>query len=181
MGEKDHRGMGLVLVYTGDGKGKTTAALGLSLRQAGWGKRVLIIQFMKGAGNVYGEKVACERFLPSIEIEQHGRDEFVNLKNPDRKDKELAMGALERAKEALRSREYGMVVLDEINVALSCGLIPEQDVLDTLASRPPSVDIVLTGRGCPPSVIERADMVSEVREIKHHFRKGVESRAGIEY
>jgi ATP:corrinoid adenosyltransferase len=100
---------GLVLVYTGDGKGKTTAALGLALRQIGWGRRVLIIQFMKGAGNVYGERIAAEKYLPLLEIEQHGRDEFVNLGEPAVVDKSLAHKALARAAEAFASGKYGMV------------------------------------------------------------------------
>ncbi len=181
MPENGVPGRGLVMVYTGDGKGKTTAALGLSLRQAGWGRRVLFIQFMKGKGNVYGERIAAEKFLPLLEIEQHGRDVFVNLKDPDPVDKELAQKGLARAREAMTESKYAMVVLDEINVALSAGLVSERDVLDLLASRPPDVDLVLTGRYCPKEIIDHADMVSEVREVKHHYQKGVASRAGIEY
>jgi cob(I)alamin adenosyltransferase len=172
---------GMVMVYTGNGKGKTTAALGLALRQVGWGRRVLFIQFMKGKGNVYGERIAAEKYLPLLEIEQHGRDEFVNLSDPARVDTELAQGALKRAEEAVASGEYGLVVLDEVNVAVAIGLIETADVLRLLDKRPSHVDVVLTGRYCPKEIMDRADMVSEVKEVKHHFTKGVKARQGIEY
>ena len=172
---------GLVMVYTGDGKGKTTAALGLALRQIGWGRRVLFIQFMKGQGNVYGERIAAEKYLPLLEIEQHGRDAFVDLKNPAEMDKDLARAALRRAEEAFAGGEYGMVVLDEVNVAMACGLIEVGSVLELLRKRPPGLDVVLTGRYCPKEVMEVADMVSSVQEVKHHFQKGVRAKEGIEY
>lgn len=172
---------GLVLVYTGDGKGKTTAALGLALRQVGWGRRVLVIQFMKGKGNVYGERIAAEKHLPLLEIEQHGRDEFVDLKDPASVDKELARGALRRAEEAFSSGRYGLVVLDEVNVAAACGLVEVSEVLDLLKKRSSGLDVVLTGRYCPQEIVDAADMVSEVKELKHHFKKGVRARKGIEY
>lgn len=171
----------LVLVYTGNGKGKTTAALGLALRQIGWDRRVLVIQFMKGKGNVYGERMAAERFLPLLEIEQHGRDEFVNLSNPAELDAELARKALERAEEAMESGEYGMVVLDEVNVAMATGMIDPKEVLALLDKRHKNTDVVLTGRYCPKEIEDRADMVSEVREVKHHFRRGIPAKKGIEY
>ena len=139
----------LVLVYTGNGKGKTTAALGLALRQVGWDRRVLVIQFMKGKGNVYGERVAAERYLPLLEIEQHGRDEFVNLADPAEVDARLAREALKRAEEALASGDYGMVVLDEVNVAVATGMIDARDVLTVLDKRHEDTDVVLTGRYCP--------------------------------
>jgi len=172
---------GLVIVYTGDGKGKTTAALGLALRQIGWGRRVLVIQFMKGKGNVYGERIAAEKHLPLLEIEQHGRDEFVDLKDPASVDKDLAHGALKRAEDAFSSGKYGLVVLDEVNVAVACGLVETGEVLDLLKRRPPELDVVLTGRYCPQQVIDAADMASEVKELKHHFKKGVRAREGIEF
>jgi cob(I)alamin adenosyltransferase len=172
---------GLVLVYTGNGKGKTTAALGLALRQIGWGRRVLVIQFMKGKGNVYGERIAAEKYLPLLEIEQHGRDEFVNLGDPATVDRDLAAKALARAKEAFASGKYGMVVLDEVNVAIACGLVETSDVLALLKERPQELDVVLTGRYCPQEIMDAADAVSEVKELKHHFQKRVAAREGIEY
>jgi len=174
-------GESLVLVYTGNGKGKTTAALGLALRQVGWDRKVLVIQFMKDKGNVHGERMAAERYLPLLEIEQHGRDEFVDLKNPAQLDVELARKALRRAEEALTSGEYGMVVLDEINVAMATGLVDPKEVLDLLDRRHKNTDVVLTGRYCPKEIEDRADMVSEVKEVKHHFRQGIPARKGIEY
>lgn len=181
-----HRGkekppQGLVMVYTGDGKGKTTAALGLALRQVGWGKRVLFIQFMKGKGNVYGERIAAEKYLPLLEIEQLGREDFVNMVDPAKVDKDLAKKAIQRAEEALALNTYDLIVLDEVNVAAACGLIDVEDVLNVLAKRPPHVDMVLTGRYCPESIMEKADMVSEVKEVKHHYNSGVPARKGIEF
>jgi len=172
---------GLVMVYTGDGKGKTTAALGLALRQIGWGRKTLFLQFMKGEGNVYGERIAAERYLPDLEIEQWGRDSFVDLNDPDQIDRVLAEKGFERAKEAINSGEYGLVVLDEACIAMACGLLPTQEVIELIESRPSHVDIVLTGRYCPQSIIDIADMVSEVKEIKHHFTRGIKARKGIEY
>lgn len=172
---------GLVLVYTGNGKGKTTAALGLALRQVGWGRKVLFVQFMKGKSNVSGERIAAEKCLPLLEMEQYGRDEFVNLANPAQVDAELARKALCRAKEAIMSGGYGLVVLDEVNVALATGLVETSDVLAILDSRPGGVDVVLTGRYCPKEILDKADMVSEVSEVKHHFARGVKARQGIEY
>lgn len=174
-------GKGLVLVYTGNGKGKTTAALGLALRQTGWGRKVLVIQFMKGKGNVYGERIAAEKYLPLLEIEQHGREDFVNLADPAQADTELAQKALRRVEDAVMSGEYGLIVLDEVNVAMASGMVEVGDVLAILEKRPPGVDIVLTGRYCPREILEKADMVSEVKEVKHHFAKGVQARKGIEY
>ena len=172
---------GIVMVYTGDGKGKTTAALGLSLRQVGWGKRVLVIQFMKGPGNVYGEKLAAEKCLLNLCIEQMGRDEFVNLSEPDDIDIELAQKALARAEKAMLSGECDMLVLDEVNVAMGCGLLQVSQVAGLIDKKPEHLDLVLTGRRCPEEIIEKADMVSEIKEIKHHYARGVQARKGIEY
>lgn len=172
---------GLVMVYTGDGKGKTTAALGLALRQVGWGRKVLFLQFMKGEGNVYGEKIAAEKFLPLLELEQWGRDEFVNLSNPDSIDVDMAQKAIERAKQAAQSQGYGLLVLDEICVAMACGLVSVDQVIELLADKPEELDIILTGRYCPDRILEFADMVSEVKEIKHHYAEGIGARKGIEF
>jgi cob(I)alamin adenosyltransferase len=172
---------GLVMVYTGDGKGKTTAALGLSLRQIGWGRKVLFLQFMKGKGNVYGERISAEKFLPDLEIEQWGREEFVDLSNPDSVDRDLAQKGLERAREAMESGVYGLLVLDEICVAVACGLLSTDQVVELVTSKPENLDMVLTGRYCPGKIMEIADMVSEVKEVKHHYVKGVAAREGIEF
>jgi cob(I)alamin adenosyltransferase len=170
---------GLVIVLTGDGKGKTTGALGQALRALGHGLKVLIIQFMKG--KKYGEVLAAEQYLPNLTIVRSGLDSFVMKNNPAPVDIELARQGLNLAKKALSSGEYSMVILDEINVALDFKLIPLDDVLDMIRSRHSSVDVVLTGRYAPPEIIEIADTVSEVKEIKHHYSKGVKERAGIEF
>jgi cob(I)alamin adenosyltransferase len=171
---------GLVLVYTGDGKGKTTAALGGALRTAGHGNKVLVVQFMKG--KKYGEVLAAEKYLSGmLTMVQCGLDSFVMKNNPAAVDIELAQQGLALAKKAIASGDYQMVVLDEINVALDFKLVPLEDVIEMIKTKPASLDLVLTGRYVPPEVLELADMVSEVREIKHHLAQGIKERAGMEY
>ncbi len=169
---------GLVMVYTGDGKGKTTAAVGQALRALGHGFRVYMIHFMKGRD--YGEFLASEK-LPHLTVDRAGRDTFVNRSNPDPLDIELAREGFARAVRAVKSGEYDLVVLDEINVAVDYGLIPEAELFTLLGEKPTGVDLILTGRGASPELIKRADMVSEVLMIKHHYNNGVEGRKGIEY
>jgi cob(I)alamin adenosyltransferase len=170
---------GLVQVYTGNGKGKTTAAFGQALRALGQGYRVYILQFMKG--RKYGEFLAAERYLPNVTIELTGLDSFVMRDNPAPADIELAKQGLELAKKAIASKRYDMVILDEINVAVDFKLVALADVLDMVRSKPPELDLILTGRYANPEIIALADLVSEVREIKHHYAAGVKDRAGIEY
>lgn len=169
---------GLVMVYTGDGKGKTTAAVGQALRALGHGYRVYMIHFMKGRD--YGEFLAAEK-LALLTIDRAGRDEFVKRGAPDPVDIELARAGFERARKAVGSGEYDLVVLDEINVAVDYGLIAEADLFSLLEEKPPAVDLILTGRGASPELVRRADMVSEVLMIKHHYNDGVGDRKGIEY
>jgi len=170
---------GLVFVYTGNGKGKTTAAMGQALRAIGHGLKVLVIQFMKG--KKYGEVLAAEKYLPGVDIYQCGLDSFVMRGNPAPVDIELARKGLSIAKEALTSGEYNMVILDEINIALDFKLIPLGDVVEMIKHKAPSINLILTGRYAPPEIIELADTVSEVNEVKHHYAAGVKERAGIEY
>jgi cob(I)alamin adenosyltransferase len=170
---------GTVQVYTGDGKGKTTAALGLALRAAGHGLRTYVIQFMKGSSN-YGELKVAES-LGGLVIEQSGRDTFVDRENPAPEDVELAKRGLEKARAAITGGEYDIVILDEINVALDFGLITLDDVRGLIAARPASLELVLTGRSAHPEIVKLADLVSEVLKIKHHYDAGVEAREGIEY
>jgi cob(I)alamin adenosyltransferase len=170
---------GLVFVFTGNGKGKTTAAMGQTLRAVGHGLKVMILQFMKG--KKYGEVLAAEKYLPGVTIYQCGLDSFVMRGNPAPVDVELAVQGLNIAKKALASGEYNMVILDEINVALDFKLISLDDVVDVIKNKAPSVDLILTGRYAPPEIIELADTVSEVQEIKHHYSAGVKERAGIEF
>jgi len=170
---------GLVQVYTGNGKGKTTAAFGQALRAVGQGFRVCIIQFMKG--RKYGEFLAAERFLPNLTVRLSGLDSFVMRDNPAPLDIELAKQGLALAREAVASGDYEMVILDEINVAVDFKLIPVADVIDLIRTKPPAVDLILTGRYAPPEIIALADTVSEIREVKHHYNAGIKDRAGIEY
>ena len=170
---------GLVQVYTGNGKGKTTAAFGQALRAVGQGFRVCIIQFMKG--RKYGEFLAAERFLPNLTVRLSGLDSFVMRDNPAPLDIELAKQGLTLAREAVASGDYEMVILDEINVAVDFKLIPVADVIDLIQTRPPAVDLILTGRYAAPEIIALADTVSEIREVKHHYNAGIKDRAGIEY
>ncbi len=171
-------GKGIVMLFTGNGKGKTTAAVGAAVRAAGHGASVLIIQFMKG--RLYGELAALAK-IEGITIEQHGRDEFVDPKSPERIDVELAMKGWERAVEAAGSDPPSLLVLDEINVAVSFGLIPLESVIDFIQHRPDGMDMILTGRYAAPELVEIADTVTEMKEIKHHYNAGVKMRKGIEY
>jgi cob(I)alamin adenosyltransferase len=166
-----------VQLYTGDGKGKTTASLGAALRAVGHGKRVLVIQFMKG--RLYGELAAVEG-IEGFTIEQFGRDEFVDPKNPEQIDIELAGKGWNRAVEA-SGEELDVLVLDEINVAVSFGLIELERVVEFVKNRPEHLELILTGRYAPDELIDLADTVTEMREIKHHYRNGIEARKGVEY
>ncbi|MDZ4164369.1 MAG: cob(I)yrinic acid a,c-diamide adenosyltransferase [Smithellaceae bacterium] len=170
---------GLVLVITGNGKGKTTAAFGLALRAIGHGARVLAVQFMKG--RKYGEYLAAEAYLPNLTIRMSGLDSFVMRDNPAPIDLEMAEAGLAMVKEAIASSAYDLIILDEINVAMDFKLIPLADVLDIIKTKPAALDLVLTGRYAPQEIIALADTVSEVREIKHHYLAGIKDRAGIEY
>jgi cob(I)alamin adenosyltransferase len=170
---------GLVQVYTGNGKGKTTAAFGQALRAVGQGFRVCVIQFMKG--RKYGEFLAAERCLPNLTVHLSGLDSFVMRDNPAPLDIELAKQGLALAREAVTSGDYDMVILDEINVAVDFKLIPLGDVVALIQGKPPALDLILTGRYAPPEIMELADTVSEIREIKHHYNAGIKDRAGIEY
>lgn len=169
---------GTIQLYTGNGKGKTTAALGAALRALGHGRKVAMIQFMKG--RLYGELAAAKR-LEGFTIEQHGRDEFVDSKNPAAVDRDLAAGGWRRAEELARSGEIDMLILDEINVAVAYGLIELETVLAFMRGKPERLELILTGRYAPEPMMALADTVTEMREIRHHFSRGVAARKGIEY
>jgi cob(I)alamin adenosyltransferase len=170
---------GLVQVYTGSGKGKTSAALGLALRAIGRGLKVYVVQFIKG-GFDYGELHVVDR-LPNLTLKSFGRGKFITSKPPEKEDVKLAEKALKLAEEIIESREYDIVVLDEINVALHLKLIKLPDVVEMIKKKPENVEIVLTGRNAPEEIIELADLVTELKEIKHPFSKGLQARKGIEY
>ncbi|MDI6807898.1 MAG: cob(I)yrinic acid a,c-diamide adenosyltransferase [Candidatus Eisenbacteria bacterium] len=169
---------GLVQVYTGDGKGKTTAAIGCGLRASGHGLGVLIIQFMKG--REYGELNAL-RQIPSFTIIQSGRDSFVSRENPSPEDRKLARDGFEKARNAVLSGDYDLVILDEINVAVDFGLIGVDEVISLIEKKPERLELILTGRNAHARIVELADLVSEMKEVKHHYRKGIPARKGIEF
>jgi len=167
---------GYIQVYTGNGKGKTTAALGITLRATCAGNKVFFGQFMKG--QLYSELKAPE-YLPGLEIEQFGEPHFISGK-PSEEDKLNAAKGLQRMKEVLTTKEYDIVVFDEINTTLFFKLIPISDVLAVLDLKPEKTEVILTGRCAPEEIIEKADLVTEMQEIKHYYNEGVDSRAGIE-
>jgi len=170
--------VGLTQVYTGNGKGKTTAALGLALRAMGRDLKVYMIQFIKG-GFDYGE-LYIRDCLPNFRLIAFGRGEFINGPLTE-VDLEQAREAFQMAKKVINSEEYDIVILDEINVALHLGLIPLDEVIDLIKGKPSHIELVLTGRYAPPEILELADLVTEMREIKHPYQKGVLARKGIEY
>jgi len=172
--------MGYIHCYTGNGKGKTTASLGLALRAAGHKKKVMIIQFMKGNIN-YGELAGVEMLSPYVTLKQFGRESFVSKDNPDRVDIEFARKGLEFASEIIKSNKFDIVILDEINVALDFKLIELEKVIEIIQSKPAELELVLTGRYAPKEIIELSDLVTEMREIKHYYYKNVMGREGIEY
>jgi len=168
---------GYVQVYTGDGKGKTTAALGLALRATGAGIKVFIAQFVKGMH--YCELDILKKLSDLITCNQYGRDCFI-YKEPEQADIEIARRGLEESKEAINSGEYGLVILDEANIATYYNLFTVEELLDVIDKRPEHVEIVVTGRKADPGIIERADLVTEMKEIKHYYSSGVNARRGFE-
>ena len=168
---------GYLQVYTGDGKGKTTAALGLSLRAAGAGLKVYIAQFLKQGD--YSEIKALKRFSGAIVLEQFGLGQFVKGQ-PTQAEMDAAHGGLEKARQVLSSGDYDMVILEEANVAAAIGLFSVKDLMDTIQQKPDHVELVITGRGAAQEVIEKADLVTEMKAVKHYYDKGVQARRGIE-
>lgn len=169
---------GCLQVYTGNGKGKTTAALGLCLRAVGRGLNVCFFQFIKGGGP-YGEQLVAEKLAPLFTIIQTGRPGWVNTRDISA-DRAAAQAALQQAREIISSGAYDVVVLDELNGALGFGLVDLEQVLELIALRPPQMELVITGRNAHEQVIAAADLVTEMREIKHYYKAGVPARAGIE-
>lgn len=171
----------MVVVYTGDGKGKTTAALGLALRAAGHGMKVLIIQFIKSYKR-YGELKFVKKYDCGIEIKTMGKG-YVGIKgdlHPFEEHVKAAKKTLEFAKQQILSKKYDIIVLDEINIALDKKLLAVKDVTNLIKQKPPELHLVLTGRGAPRKLIQLADLVSEVKDIKHPFKKGIPAQKGIE-
>lgn len=196
--------LGLVQVFTGDGKGKTSSSLGMALRAVGQGLKVYMIQFMKSGDT--GELFAVKKYLPDFKIVQFGKDALedkqvkifqfdgegqikpVGPKNgkyyiflPDREEQEPSRRALEHAFHVAMSEQYNVLILDEACVALEKGLITNEEMMKLIDEKPEELELVLTGRGCPEAIKERADLVSEIKEIKHPFNKGILARRGIDY
>jgi cob(I)alamin adenosyltransferase len=169
---------GVLLVVTGNGKGKTTAAFGAALRALGHGFSIAVVQFLKG--RIYGE-LSVLRDRLGVEVWQFGRNAYVDPKDPDPRDRELARAGLDKAWEMVRGGRHDLLILDEVNVVADFGLVPVEEVLELARARPRWMDLIWTGRNAPAAMVGLADTVSEVREIKHHYRKGIESRAGMEY
>lgn len=169
---------GYTHVYTGNGKGKTTAAFGLALRAVGAGKKVFFGQFVKGGK--YAEIRAVEQFLPGIQVRQFGRDCFIE-KEPEQADIDLARAGLEACETILKGGEYDMVVLDEASIAIYFALFTVDELLGVLDKTREGTEVIITGRYAPKELIEYADLVTEMKNVKHYYDNGVEAREGIEY
>lgn len=173
---------GLVIVYTGKGKGKTTAALGMALRAVGYDHKVCMIQFIKGSWH-YGEMTSSKRLEPEFELTAIGKG-FVGIiddKSPIEDHKKIAQEALKVAQEKINSKMYHIVILDEINYAINLGLVSLKDVIDVISNRPDDLNLVLTGNHAKDEIIEKADLVTEMREIKHPFKSGIKAKKGIDF
>ncbi len=173
---------GWVIVYTGGGKGKTTAALGLALRAVGYDKKIRMIQFIKGSWH-YGEMSSSSRLEPNLELVAVGRG-FVGILDDNstfEQHKTMAQTALNIAKKDMVSDRYDIIILDEINYAVKMDLINEDDVLDLIRARPRHIDLILTGNHARPAIVDAADLVTEMKEVKHPFKKGIRARRGIDF
>lgn len=170
---------GYIQVYPGNGKGKTTAAIGQAVRAAGTGLKTFIIQFMKEYP--YSEISSLKELNKWITVEQYGKDDFVYKDEmPGQEDLSIAKRALSRAEDIILSGEFDLVILDEIIVAVYFKLFTTDDVLNLINKKPRDVELILTGRYCPKEIIDKADLITEMQEVKHYYKKGVLSRKGIE-
>jgi len=173
---------GLIIVYTGKGKGKTTAALGIALRAVGYGKKICMIQFIKGSWH-YGEMDSSKRLEPEFEMVAIGKG-FVGIiddKTPKVEHEKIAKEAIKISIEKVQSGKYDIVILDEINYAINLNLVKIEDVLNLIKSKPSGIDLVLTGNYAKDEIIELADLVTEMKEIKHPFQRGIKAKKGIDF
>lgn len=173
---------GLVIVYTGKGKGKTTAALGMALRAIGYNYKICMIQFIKGTWH-YGEMTSSKRLEPEFELTAVGKG-FVGIiddKSPRADHERIAIEALRLSREKIESGRYDIIILDEINYAVNLGLIKIEDVLDLIKSKPSNLNLVLTGNHVSQEIIDVADLVTEMKEIKHPFKLGIKAKKGIDF
>lgn len=171
---------GLIRVFTGNGKGKTTAALGIALRCISNGRKVFMVQFLKSPDST-GEHKSAEALAPMLVIEPMGRKGFIRRGQGKPGDREMAIAALDEARRVMLDGSYQVIILDEVNIALHMNLLEAEELLSFIDSKPPDVELVLTGRYAHPDVIARADTVLEMKKVKHHFDDGVKATAGIEY
>jgi cob(I)alamin adenosyltransferase len=171
--------LGAVQVYTGNGKGKTTAALGLAFRALGRGLKVYMIQFLKGRET--GESAIAARLSPDLTLRFFGRPGLVNLKSPGPRDLDFIRQAWDTSREVILAGAYDLVILDEINLVLAHGLIPMAELAEVLRGRPPGVEVILTGRQAPPELLALADLATEMHPVKHYYQAGVKARRGIEW
>lgn len=169
----------MLQVYTGTGKGKTTAALGVALRGAGYGLTTLMFSFLKD-DPAYGEAKA-EKTLPWFTLKQVGRDAFVNFRNPDPVDIAMCRAGWEQAKQAIAAKAADIIILDELNIVLATQLLPAAEVAEFLQQHQHKLEIIMTGRGAPEEICAIADLVTDMQEVKHYFHKGVSSRNGIDH
>nr|AIF25192.1 Cob(I)alamin adenosyltransferase (cobO, btuR) [uncultured marine thaumarchaeote SAT1000_48_A08] len=173
---------GLVIVYTGGGKGKTTAALGLALRAIGYNHKVCMIQFIKGSWH-YGEMDSSKKLAPEFELIAVGKG-FVGImddKSPREEHEKIAEEAIKICKEKISSRNFDLVILDEVNYAIDLGLINIEDVIELIKTKPDNLDVVLTGNNAKQEIIDLADLVTEMKEIKHPFKSGIKAKKGIDF
>jgi cob(I)alamin adenosyltransferase len=182
MSDKKQEKIGIIQVITGDGRGKTTSALGTAVRAVGYGHRVIILQFIKGDW-YYGEQDGIKRLAPEVEFEKCGLGfyKIMDDDKPEELHKKAAADGLRRASEAIKSGKYNLVILDEINNAIHEGLLKATDVTKILRNKPETVHIILTGRDAHREILEVADMVSEIRDVKHPFKKGILAQRGFDY
>ncbi len=171
----------MIQIYTGDGKGKTTAALGLAMRASGWGMRVFFVEFLKPASSPCGEKESAPKL--GFSIRRISDDSFIGGITDDLKRKtcDLIRGELEDIRQKMEEDRFDLYILDELVTAFSLGILPEEDVLALMQATPDDAELVLTGRGATDKLIEHADLVSDIRAIKHPYQKGAPARRGIEY
>lgn len=171
--------LGKIHIYTGKGEGKTRAALGLAMRALGYNYKVLIVQFMKGRES--GERKVAERLRPDLSVYNFGSDGFIIKGKVSQEDKEEAEKGLHKANELIKKNKPDILILDEILVALDFGLLDGKKVIEFINSKPEGLEIVLTGRGATSELIKRADLVTEMKEVKHYYKNGVQARKGVEY
>ena len=167
----------MIQIYTGNGKGKTTAALGLGLRAVGAGKKVLLIQFLKDGQS---SEIKTIKKIPNFDVKVFGKKGFINKNNLKKTDYDLAQQGLSFFKKALESKKYDLIILDEINIVLKLGLLKTDNLVDLIKKASKKTEIVLTGRSVLKKLIKTADLVTEMKEIKHYFKK-IKARKGIEY